>query len=72
MRADDVGLYRFKRKILAGWHLLQCGRVDDHLGFTDGLQHAGVFTHIADAKRQQFLEIAINHFICGRAAVQIG
>src|SRR5690606_23840411 len=47
-RADDIGLDRFHRVKLAGWHLLERGGVEDEIYSPRRRQHAGRIAHIAD------------------------
>src|SRR5262249_31204264 len=52
-------------------HLLERRGMNDHLRVTRGLKERGVIAHVADAKRQQLLKVAVDDFVGGRLAMQI-
>ena len=46
--AEDVGLDRLERVVLADRHVFQGGRVDDHIGALDGAAQPIPIAHVAD------------------------
>ena len=69
---DDVGLYRFERKVLAGRHLLERGRVEHHVDTLERGRDRVHISHIPDLKFERAGKIPIDDLVGWRAFVLIG